>query len=158
MPARSSPETRGRKSAFELLVDVTILAPAGFGAALVEDAPRVIRRGREQVRVARFVGGMTVAYARSQVRRSFDVRLRPAVSQSTAIDGAEGAPSAARVSDTEALTSTLVLPDYDHLPAAHVVAKLGSLEPFERDAIETYERAHRHRRTILNRLEQLRSE
>ena len=33
----------------------------------------------------------------------------------------------------------LVLPDYDHLPAAHVVAKLASLTPAERDAVEAYE-------------------
>ena len=50
----------------------------------------------------------------------------------------------------------LVLPDYDHLPAAHVVAKLASLTPAERDAVEAYELANRHRRTILGKIDQLR--
>ena len=49
-----------------------------------------------------------------------------------------------------------MLPDYDHLPAAHVVAKLASLTRSERDAVEEYELANRHRRTILGKIDQLR--
>jgi hypothetical protein len=53
---------------------------------------------------------------------------------------------------------SLALPDYDHLPAAHVVAKLAGLSQAERDAIETYEMNGRHRRTILGKLAQLSAE
>jgi hypothetical protein len=50
----------------------------------------------------------------------------------------------------------LALPDYEHLPAAHIVAKLAGLQQSDRDAIELFESNHRHRRTILGKLEQLR--
>jgi hypothetical protein len=49
----------------------------------------------------------------------------------------------------------LALTDYDHLSSAQIVAKLSGLEASERAKIEKYERAHRHRRTILGKLDQL---
>ena len=52
----------------------------------------------------------------------------------------------------------LALADYDHLPASDVVSKLAGLEPDERDAIEAYELSGRRRRTILGKIEQLKSE
>ncbi len=54
--------------------------------------------------------------------------------------------------------ATLALADYDHLPASDVVSKLAGLEPDERDAIEAYELNGRRRRTILGKIEQLKSE
>ena len=51
----------------------------------------------------------------------------------------------------------LALPDYDQLPAAHIVGKLVALTQSERDDIEAYEAAHRHRRTVLGKLDQLRA-
>lgn len=53
---------------------------------------------------------------------------------------------------------SLALSDYDHLPSADVVAKLEGLDQAERDAIEAYERGGRHRRTILGKLDRLRTE
>ena len=50
----------------------------------------------------------------------------------------------------------LALPDYDQLPAAHIVGKLEGLTQLERDSIELYETAGRHRRTVLGKLDQLR--
>jgi hypothetical protein len=51
----------------------------------------------------------------------------------------------------------LALADYDHLSSAQIVGKLEGLDDVERGAIERYEIAGRHRRTILGKLEQLRS-
>ena len=50
----------------------------------------------------------------------------------------------------------LALPDYDHLPAAHIVGKLSGLNSAELDAVEAYELAHRHRRTVLGKITQVR--
>lgn len=50
----------------------------------------------------------------------------------------------------------LALPDYEQLPAAHIVAKLDRLTQDERDAIEEFESAHRNRRTIIGKLDRLR--
>ena len=51
----------------------------------------------------------------------------------------------------------LALSDYDHLSSAQIVSKLAGLDGSELDAIEAYERAGRHRRTILGKIEQLRT-
>lgn len=49
----------------------------------------------------------------------------------------------------------LAIPDYDNLSASQVVPRLDGLTPAELDAVFRYERGHRHRRTILNRVAQL---
>ena len=51
---------------------------------------------------------------------------------------------------------TLAIPGYDTLSASQVVQRLAALAPEELEAIEVYERANRNRRTILNRVDQLR--
>ena len=49
----------------------------------------------------------------------------------------------------------LAIADYDHLAARQVVDRLGGLDADELRAIADYERAHRHRQTILRRIDQL---
>ena len=50
----------------------------------------------------------------------------------------------------------LAVPDYDALAASQVVPRLATLSPEELEAIGRYERAHRNRQTILNKVSQLR--
>jgi hypothetical protein len=50
----------------------------------------------------------------------------------------------------------LAVPDYDSLAASQVVPRLAALSADELDAVGRYEAAHRKRRTILHRVEQLR--
>lgn len=49
----------------------------------------------------------------------------------------------------------LAIPGYDSLSASQVVQRLAGLSRDELDAVAAYERAHRGRRTILNRIDQL---
>lgn len=49
----------------------------------------------------------------------------------------------------------LAIPDYDNLSASQVVPRLDGLTPAELEAVGRYERAQRHRKTILNRIAQL---
>jgi hypothetical protein len=51
--------------------------------------------------------------------------------------------------------TTLGIPDYDELSASQVVERLDGLQAAELDAVRTYEEAHRGRRTILFKIEQL---
>jgi hypothetical protein len=51
--------------------------------------------------------------------------------------------------------TTLGIPDYDELSASQVVERLDGLQPGELDAVRAYEEAHRGRRTILFKIEQL---
>jgi len=53
--------------------------------------------------------------------------------------------------------TTLVIPDYDELSASQVVERLDGLPASELDAVRAYEEAHRARRTILYKIEQLTS-
>jgi hypothetical protein len=53
--------------------------------------------------------------------------------------------------------TTLVIPDYDELSASQVVERLDGLPESELDAVRAYEEAHRARRTILYKIEQLTS-
>jgi hypothetical protein len=50
----------------------------------------------------------------------------------------------------------LAIPGYDSLSASQVVQRLAGLTDGELAAVARYEEAHRGRRTILNRVEQLR--
>jgi hypothetical protein len=49
----------------------------------------------------------------------------------------------------------LPIPGYDALSASQVVERLIGLAPTELDAVHAYENAHRQRRTILGKIEQL---
>jgi hypothetical protein len=53
--------------------------------------------------------------------------------------------------------TTLVIPDYDELSASQVVERLDGLPASELHAVRAYEEAHRSRRTILYKIEQLTS-
>ena len=52
----------------------------------------------------------------------------------------------------------LAIPGYDTLSAMQVVQRLAGLSPAELEAVRAYEAAHRGRKTILHRAEQLLSE
>ena len=122
----------------------------------------LVEHGRRKVVLARFVGKTAVDRAIDQLRTRIappprsPVPVIEAMAMSTADDPAPPPVSAAAERGDAPGRDDLVLPDYDHLPAAHVVSKLASLTPKERAAIERYEVAHRHRRTILGKIDQLR--
>jgi hypothetical protein len=123
--------------------------------------PGLIERARREVALARVVGKFTVDVGVATVRRRLAGQTAP--EPSTTVESLVELPdhvNAVEPADAVASISAdqLVLPDYEHLPATHVVAKLASLTQRERDAVEEFERAHRHRRTILGKLEQLRTD
>jgi hypothetical protein len=49
----------------------------------------------------------------------------------------------------------LAIPGYDSLSASQVVQRLAGLSQAELIDVRAHEQSHRHRRTILNRVEQL---
>jgi hypothetical protein len=55
------------------------------------------------------------------------------------------------------VAATLAIPDYDSLSASQVVPRLESLSVGELDAVRAYESSHRGRKTILNKIDQLKS-
>ena len=61
------------------------------------------------------------------------------------------------VADPAPAVGTLAIPDYDNLSASQVVPRLGGLTDRELEAVRRYEAAQRGRKTILNKIAQLRS-
>ncbi len=138
---------------------------------LLDPLAGLVDHGQRKVVLARSVGKVAVDRAIGQLRDRLvpeplsPVPLIETIAMSTAEDPAppsspSATPPASELADADHGDAPgrdeLVLPDYDHLPAAHVVSKLASLTPKERAAIERYELAHRHRRTILGKIDQLR--
>jgi hypothetical protein len=66
------------------------------------------------------------------------------------------APDAAEPADTPDVAS-LGIPDYDNLSASQVVPRLGGLSSAELEAVRHYEANKRGRKTILNKIAQLRA-
>jgi hypothetical protein len=129
--------------------------------------PALIERARKEVALARVVGKFTVRVGVRKLQRQ--LAGGSGSEDPTVVDDLDSPidlyeevlEAASTVASTSMATTSmraddLVLPDYDHLPAAHIVAKLASLTQRERDAVEEYESANRHRRTILGKLDQLR--
>ncbi len=161
---------------------VRVVAHALFGPLdltirAAQELPAAVDKARQQLVLARFVGKLAVAQGVVEIRRLLDDQGRPnggpatrrtpaaADTSDAAGGGASGeAPSGDAVAgvalDPDAAeipdAAELALPDYAQLPAAHIVAKLAGLRQSERDAIEAFEASHRHRRTVLGKLEQLR--
>lgn len=132
-----------------------------------EQMPAVVERVQRELVLARFLGKIAVdqglAELRSQIESAIfprvpdndvPVRERPAA-DATSPDTTTAPGDSPAVSPVDA--EELALADYDHLPASDIVAKLGGLEPEELDAIERYELARRHRRTVLGKIGQLRA-
>lgn len=136
----------------------------------------VAQRLHEEIVLARFVGKTVVDRSLGEAQRRFgDLRNALGIAgvasnagaamdheaDPPAHDDASPADADARVSATgekvvPPRTEDLALADYDHLPAAHIVAKLAGLDQDERDEIERYELLGRRRRTILGKLDRLR--
>jgi hypothetical protein len=156
------------------LVDLLVYAPVGLALTLKDDLGSIIERGRRtvvpQVQVARFMGRIAVAQVTRASRDLLDEAIGRVTSAVPVAHGpAEGAadarPAAPPPSDngdsTDALLGTapdeeqLAIPGYDSLSAAHVVQRLAGLGDAELDAVRRYEEAHRGRRTILCKIDQL---
>jgi hypothetical protein len=71
--------------------------------------------------------------------------------------GETATATAAPPAPTAPTAATLGIPDYDELSASQVVERLDGLQRGELDAVRAYEEAHRARRTILYKIEQLTS-
>jgi hypothetical protein len=126
---------------------------------VLDRVPDVVERVRREIVLARFVGKLAVDQGVREVRGRVESLLTPPSEEPPPAPAPVAPPSVATdASDSGPSSDSLALDDYDQLPAAHIVAKLHGLRVDERDAIEAYERANRHRRTVLTKLEQLRSD
>lgn len=143
------------------------------------------QRVEGQVATARVVGQFAVQMGRREVQRRLERRHAPssgapdraAGPPDTAPHGREPAPPAPEPVATQGATGVgdmpaergdgpagngsarrapqLAIPGYDTLSASQVVQRLDGLSPVELVAVRDHEASHRHRRTILHRVDQL---
>lgn len=172
-PESDSPDSDSADSTIAPLERAIVLAltlPFEIGARIVESAPG-IEKARQQIVLARFVGKLAVDSGARELRQrlmgqdevpSSEAREKASRAEPDNLavtPGATSVPSEVSGSpDHSPDQESLALPDYDQLPAAHVVAKLPGLSRTERDEIESYETNGRHRRTVLGKLGQLRAD
>ncbi|MCE9621716.1 MAG: hypothetical protein K8R99_05155 [Actinomycetia bacterium] len=127
----------------ERVLDIAIFAPVGLLRRLRDDLPSLVSSGRreveERVRVAHWIGEMSVTYGRAELKR----RLT-----------STGAPGVTEVADAE-VESPPPFDGYDELPADRLVQVLSNFPVAELALIRVYEQRKRGRRTVLAKIDQL---
>lgn len=123
----------------------------------VEKGIAMARKSAESVLTGVTGEGAVPDLAEEAVRRSPAGPSGPGPStpQTAASEAPTGKPTSATTAAPNA--ATLGIPDYDELSASQVVERLDGLQTGELDAVRAYEEAHRARRTILYKIEQLSS-
>lgn len=160
----------------EQVLDVVLYAPIGVALEVQRRIPEFVRDGRRQaeqrVVLARFIGKMAVHVGRQELNKRIAAMRQPPPAPSTVVDttatdestpAPEPALDAVATPEATAAQASLVSVDdlpiagYDSLSASQVVGRLAALTSDELDAVESYETAHRSRRTILAKVAQLRT-
>jgi hypothetical protein len=158
-----------RKTPIEQAVDLFFYAPLGLLMNAEEIVPQLAERGRKQVLLAKMMGQYTVKKGRAQAEKALtrlqtmaENQARPASAPSPSTNGEPQSPRLTPMPEAApqhngAVAATLAIPDYDSLSASQVVPRLESLSTDELDAVRAYESSNRGRKTILNKIEQLKS-
>ena len=168
------------KTPLERLVETAFYAPLGIAALIREELPKLVSRGQQEANMAKMMGKFAVGMGRQELEKRLNSivdRGQPAAKSAPAptTPAAPPSPPAAATPVVSAPAATaqatpssngqdvtvhdansLAIPGYDSLSASQVVQRLAGLNPAELAAIGSYEAAGRGRRTILNRVAQLR--
>lgn len=133
------------------VLDLAVYAPVGLVVQLSSDLPNLVATGRarvhERVQVARWVGEMAVTYGRAELEK----RLT-AAAENPVLEPVVHVPLAVVAAHEP---SPPPFEGYNELAAAQVVQLLVRLPHAELLLVQDYEQAHRARRTVLAKLDQL---
>ena len=126
-----------------------------------------------QVVLARFLGQMAVGKARQEIRRRLaesagartrtdatgvaEAAVATRADEASATSTGESAVENSGALDDQACATGLGIDHYDELSASQVIERLPRLDDEQLSAVHDYESQHRRRRTVLGRVEQLRS-
>lgn len=160
-----------RKRPIDQAIDLAVYAPLGFVLEAKKLLPSFVERGRAQVQMTRMIGkfavkqGQTEAEKRlAKAQRSADALMgefglrpaEPAAEPPAVVTAVEPeVPAPAPPSQSGAGAQDLAIPDYDSLAASQVIPRLDALSAEELAAVARYEGAHRSRKTILGKINQL---
>jgi hypothetical protein len=148
-----------QKSPLDQLIDAFVFTPLGLLRELQRSSPRLADEARaefeQQIKNARVIGQFAVKQGRAELEKRLGLNEKPAPTQPAPPAPAEISPGPAAAPPP--LDDDLAIADYDLLAAAQLLPLLADLTLDELEAVEAYELAHRHRKTVLGRIGQLRS-
>jgi hypothetical protein len=154
----------------EQLLNLFLYAPIGLVSKGSEALPELVERGRTQASNARVIGQFALGATNAKARKSlsdaeahFQEFLRivgESARPSSKASESSSSSSSAKKATAEASVNHSVddlVENYDNLTAAQILPFLAPLGAEQLERIETYEQSQRARKTVLNRLRQLRS-
>jgi hypothetical protein len=107
------------------------------------------------------IGGIDTSPSRPPAAKTTDKADAPATAKPSTRPAAQPSASEANGTNTNGSNGTsgagesLPIPGYDTLSASQVVERLAGLSADELDSVRAYEGAHRNRRTILGKIDQI---
>lgn len=162
------------------LIDLFVYAPVGLLYEYQEVIPKLVKRGKSQVQLARVVGkmatnrgggtealtmvaeGLASAVTRQLTDIGEAIGLAPPSEQAGQDTPPPPAPKLALVTsddddeiEEDAEPAVLPIARYDELTAKEIVGLLDDLEPGQLDRVRTHEEANRARKTVLGKLDRL---
>lgn len=156
------------KGPVESAVEALVYAPLGFALEARRLLPTFVERGRAQVQMAKVIGQFAVQQGQAQATKHLGPlqdRAEALLTGVAAKAGPDTAPAPTSAPDAPAPASataqagpdaaTLAIAGYDSLAASQVIPRLEGLEADELEAVRRYETAHRGRKTILGKIDQL---
>jgi hypothetical protein len=159
------------KRPLDQALDLFVYAPLGLALTARDELPRLAEMGRQrvdaQLTMARMVGQFAVGEAGRRLEKLTAPRSgppSPAPAPPSADQKPAPAPRTTRLMPTGNGNGPvpsgdgLAIHGYDALAASQVVQRLAGLSSEELEAVRAYEAATRHRKTILNRVEQLQAD
>lgn len=166
MSDREEAQTSGTtddRSSLARAWEIVRYAPIGILLDGPAQLPRFAERGKVHVRNARFLGELVVRQGGQQLRAWLDDGNGEAgrtedVSQPSAATQQETSEKQGTSEPSLSPTAAdLAIPGYEDLPASDIVTRLSGLTREELEAVRVFEAAHRGRKTVLNKVAQIRS-
>jgi hypothetical protein len=150
-------------------VELLIYAPIGLFYERDELVPRLVRRGRSQVQLARVLGQLAVRQGQTRLEDHVGGALVPAgaglarllteVGSRVGLAPPRGSdaagPPAADPAPEPPGPPPLPIAGYDQLPARVIITLLLDLTPAQRRVVRDHEEQHRRRKTILHQIGRL---
>jgi hypothetical protein len=153
-----------RRDPLARVVDAAVALPVCAATAAARTVPVALHAGARQLaRIAELAArvaqeardGPEHAEPQATATVTADTIIAEASEPDPALDGNDRDARPTASDPDEVDVDELPIDGYDQLAARQIVDRLSSLTVDELALVASYERAHRHRRTVLGKLEQL---
>lgn len=158
-PARSSGSrvanvVVAQRQPVDRVIDLVVGLPVATAVAARRSIPLIRQASRQSVHEVARRARHTLGSGPDTSGVPAEAAWVSSADRTSALAAAVGGATVA-VEPAGVVATALPIDDYDHLAARQVVDRLATLTATELTQIEQYERARRHRRTVLGRIAQL---